>query len=264
MYIMSCSRPIVSFNVSGSAWNIFNNLASQCWTDIWSNFSILDLLNDRPLVMLEIKHLHGFPINGVNFSLTDITHSWDSEWEAFSVKLHRWLLQDICVGIEVPRVTEESSAKPSQNNDRISVSLASSISLTWWDRDRSRLWRISAVNDLPLHVKVVKRCLDIKSLNIVEVLFVLILNSTEDIYILSIELATWVIVTTIAHISKLGPLVLYDVKKLNFVCSTLGILSGTCDDYVLISKCCHCMTMSWVGHFWLLLQVERVVCWIPD
>lgn len=96
----------------------------------------------------------------------------------------------ICEWVEVPAVTEEFASESSQDDDSVCILLASSITLAWWDRNLLCFCGISTIDHFPRHVKVVQGRLDIKSLDIVEVLLVLILDATKYVYKLAIEFTT--------------------------------------------------------------------------
>jgi len=211
-------------------------------------YSLFDLLDNLPLSFRKLQDLHCLPIDSVNYLALQITQSRHCKWEAFSTKLCSRGLQCVFIGIEVPTVRKEFASKSSHDHNSIFVGLDSSISLPDWNVDSSRLWWVHTVNYFPLYVEIVERCIDIEFLNNVEVLFVLISNSTENIDKLAIEFTTWMIVTTMSQVGKLWPLILISIIDLHLFIGLWGILARTCNNNIPVLESSGWMTMSRVLH----------------
>ena len=114
-------------------------------------------------------------------------------------------LGSVILGIEVPAVAVELATKSTQNHYRVLVILDSSIALSDWDLDWLGLGWVRDVDDLPLHIEIVQRCLHIEPLNDVEVLLVLVADTTKDKCKLAVELTAGMVVASMSQVAELGP-----------------------------------------------------------
>ena len=114
-------------------------------------------------------------------------------------------LGSVILGIEVPAVAVELATKSTQNHYRVLVILDGSIALSNWDLDWLGLGWVRNVDDLPLNIEIVQRCLHIEPFNDVEVLLVLVADSAKDKCKLAVEFTAGMVVTSMSQVAELGP-----------------------------------------------------------
>jgi hypothetical protein len=165
----------------------------------------------------ELEDMHLPPVDCVDGSCRNVTHCRNGKWEDLSAELLVRQLGSVLCRIEVPAVAVELATKSAKDHDYVLVVLNGPVALSDGDLDWLGLGWVRDVDDLPLHVEIVQRCLHIEPLNDVEVLLVLVADSAEDEDKFAVEFAAGMVVASMSEVAELGPRVLGSVIDLNFL-----------------------------------------------
>ena len=115
----------------------------------------------------------------------------------------------------------------------------------------------SKINFLPRLAEVGNG--DLKSLDGGRILFILVLDSSENEDKSVVEIAAGVVVSSFVDLAQLHPVVDFGIEELNSIGSTAHLLSGPRDKDVPVANLAAGVAMSCVFHPLHLLEFEVVV-----
>lgn len=191
--------------------------------------SVLDVLHVFPAIVLHAIQSHRLPVHGQGLSIFDATKGWHLEGEQGECATHAQVLllvhflwlASLHVILDGEVVIQEFTIESTDNHNLIVSDLAHSSTLA--SGDLSRDLDLVQVNSLPVLVLQIIQ-IELETLYRGRVLFVRVLDTTEDVNEFVIEMSTRVVVSTLIDSWKFEPFINIHIIELYSIGSILDLL----------------------------------------